>query len=269
MHCMMKTACSMLAALAIIGGGMSALSDEKKEHEEAAPHPPEAQSFVHGAPADPSEPWLIAAGGRIYDNWWEALDRKAPENTHPSYPTAGKKSGKDTWRCKECHGWDYKGKDGVYAKGSHYTGIKGIEGAKGKPVAEIMNLLRSSLHRYTEDMIRDDELERVAIFVSRGQIDMSKFIDLKTRKIIAGDLERGRGIFQTVCAACHGFDGRLLNWGTKEKPAYVGTEASSVPDEVMNKILNSHPGVQMVNLRAFPLQDAIDVLAYAATLPVN
>lgn len=27
------------------------------------------------------------------------------------------------------HGWDYMGKDGVYGKGGHFTGIKGIQGA--------------------------------------------------------------------------------------------------------------------------------------------
>ena len=27
-------------------------------------------------------------------------------------------SGSDTWRCKECHGWDYMGVDGAYAGGS-------------------------------------------------------------------------------------------------------------------------------------------------------
>jgi hypothetical protein len=50
---------------------------------------------------------------------------------------------------------------------------------------------------------------------------------------------------------------------------YVGTEAVEVPDEVMNKILNSHTGVQMINLRTFPLSDAIDVIADAATLPLE
>lgn len=48
---------------------------------------------------------------------------------------------------------------------------------------------------------------------------------------------------------------------------FVGTEAVNVPDEVMHKVLSVHPGVQMVNLRAFPYQDAIDLMSYAATLP--
>ncbi len=85
----------------------------------------------------------------------------------------------------------------------------------------------------------------------------------------AGDIERGKAIFQTICATCHGFDGKLLDWGEEGRHAYVGTEAASLPDEVFNKILNSHPDVQMVNLRAFPVEDAAAVLARAATLPTE
>ena len=84
-----------------------------------------------------------------------------------------------------------------------------------------------------------------------------------------GNVERGKSIFQTICAACHGFDGRLINWGTVEEPSYVGTEASRLPDEVLHKLRNSHPGAAMVNLRALPLSDAVDVLTYAATLPTR
>jgi thiosulfate dehydrogenase len=232
-------------------------------------HDAKAQNYIHGKPSVPSDPWTIAAGGRIYDNWWEALDRKAPVSTHPAYPASGKKSGAATWRCKECHGWDYRGRDGVYGKGSHYTGIKGIAGAAGKPEAEIAAIVRGSEHGYTPEMISDRELMRLAAFVSRGQVDMSKHIDLATRTLIAGDPERGRGVFQTVCAACHGYDGRLLDWGGDGEHAYVGTEAKAAPDEVLHKILNGHPGVAMVNLRAFPVEDAVDVLSYAANLPTN
>lgn len=260
--------------LAVVGGivvaGLPALADDD-ERSDYAPHKPEAQQFVHGAPSIPSEAWTLAAGGRIYDTWWDALDRPQPEETNPAYPVAvnAKQSGGVTWRCKECHGWDYLGKDGIYRKGSHFTGIKGIMDAAGRPVAELAALLRDANHPYTRDMISDEEMLRVAAFVSRGLVDMRTFIDYETRKVNAGNVERGRELFQTICAACHGFDGRLLDWGEDGGHSYVGTEAAEVPDEVMNKILNAHPGVQMVNLRALPLDDAIAVLAYAATLPVE
>ena len=107
-------------------------------------HKPEAQDFIHGAPEVPSEAWTLAAGGRIYDNWWSALDRDEPEGTNPAYPIGvnTEQTGEGTWRCKECHGWDYRGKDGAYAKGAHATGIKGIQGAAGKDAAEVAALLR-------------------------------------------------------------------------------------------------------------------------------
>ena len=94
------------------------------------------------------------------------------------------------------------------------------------------------------------------------------------------DVCGGRGVVQRVarsflgqvmtsspCAACHGFDGRALNWGTDKEPAYIGTEANSFPHEVLHKIRNAHPGAAMINLRGFPLKDAIDVLAFARSLP--
>lgn len=256
-----KIAVSALCAVSLGAGPVFADEDHDYEHGE------QAQAFIHGAPANPSEAWTLAAGGRIYDNWWEALDREEPEATHPSYPASGEQEGATTWRCKECHGWDYKGVEGVYRAGSHYTGIKGIEGAIGKDEAEIAAVLRSPSHGYTAEMIADDELARIAAFVSRGQMDMAVYIDLSTSEIIGGDMDNGRAIFQTVCAACHGFDGTLLDWGDAEGPAYVGTEAVAAPDEVLNKILNAHPGVEMVNLRAFGEEAAGDVLRYISTLP--
>lgn len=248
------------ALLAAIAGIWPATAD-------TTPHTPEAQTFVHGAPQQPTEAWTLAAGGRIYDNWWDALDRAEPSGMHPSYPATGKTSGKATWRCKECHGWDYKGRDGRYRNGSHATGIIGIRGAQGRSVEEIVRLLRGPVHAYTPDMIRDAELERVAAFVSRGQHDMTDVVDADYKP--KGNAERGRVVFQTICAACHGFDGRLLNWGTTQEPAYIGTEASRLPDEVLHKLRNSHPGAAMINLRALPFTDAVDVLTYAATLPTR
>lgn len=257
------TAISGFIAVSVVS--LSADESEKLDYTRGV----NAQDFIHGEPAVPSDPWTIAAGGRIYDNWFKALGKKEPKSTHPAYPASGKKAGSTTWRCKECHGWDFKGKDGVYRKGSHFIGIKGIDGAVGMPEEKIRAVIRGTLHGYTAEMISDRDLARIAAFVSRGQVDMSKYIDLDKRTVIAGNPERGRAVFQTVCAACHGFDGKLLDWGDGNEHAYVGTEAKAAPDEVLNKILNAHPGVAMANLRAFPIEYAVDVLSYTATLPAQ
>jgi thiosulfate dehydrogenase len=257
-----KTRALALAVLAAAATASSAAAEVK------AKHPDGLQAFVHGAPPDPTPAWTLAAGGRIYDTWWDALDRKKPSGTNPAYPTTGKRTGATTWRCVECHGWDYKGKDGLYRDGERYTGIKGIRAAEGRDVKAIARALRVEPHNYTSEMISDEELARVAAFVARGQHEVDRFIDAKTNRAL-GDGRRGAALFQTTCAACHGFDGRALNWGDKDGPAYIGTEASKLPAEVLHKIRNSHPGAAMINLRALPIKDAVDVLTYAQTLPTK
>ena len=234
-------------------------------------HGPQQQAFVHGAPQVPSLEWMMAAGGRIYDNWWEALDRDEPEGTNPAYPASAKQEGKNTWRCKECHGWDYLGDEGIYRQGSHFTGIKGVMGVRGMPPEAITPILRDKNHPYTVEMITEEEMLRVAVFLSQGLVDMRSFIDMDTRKVIpgSGSFERGRAIFQTTCAACHGFDGRALDWGEGDEHNFIGTEAASLPDEVFNKISNAHPGAAMINTRAFPVEDRISLMNYIATLPTG
>ncbi|MGD8266369.1 MAG: hypothetical protein PVH09_07380, partial [Chromatiales bacterium] len=74
----------------------------------------------------------LMRGAQLYDKWYavKGVETKAPETPHPLYPKDGKYADKagTTWRCKECHGWDYMGKDGAYSSGKHSTGIKGING---------------------------------------------------------------------------------------------------------------------------------------------
>lgn len=85
-----------LAALILAATSLQSVSAQ--EHSE------EAYGYVHESPNYASETWTLAAGGRIYDKWWDALDRDEPEETNPAYPVTGQKSGSTTWRCKECHG---------------------------------------------------------------------------------------------------------------------------------------------------------------------
>ncbi|MDH3667640.1 MAG: cytochrome c, partial [Paracoccaceae bacterium] len=88
-------------------------------------------------------------------------------------------------------------------------------------------------------------------------------------KSVNGDPEKGKPIFQNVCAACHGFDGKALDWGDPGDPGFVGTEAQGNPWETLHKIRAGHPGVEMPALMAFPIQDLVDLLSYSQTLPAK
>jgi thiosulfate dehydrogenase len=224
------------------------------------------RDYIYGVPAAPTEAWVMSRGGRLYDNWFNTQGMDEPETTHPAWPASNKKTGGVTWRCKSCHGWDYRGRDGKYATGSYQTGIAGVMSARGKSVDAIAAALRGGPHGYTKEMIPDDQLRFLAAFVSRGLDDMNRHIDPKSGAV-KGDPRIGAPIFQTNCAACHGFDGRALDWGDPGDPGFVGTEANANPWEVLHKIRNAHPGVEMISLRAFDIKYSVHVLAYTKTLP--
>lgn len=227
-------------------------------------------AFPISATADqleaPSQVWEIARGGQLYDNWAKVAGKDLPKETHPAYPASGKKSGGDTWRCKECHGWDYKGVEGAYGKGSHKTGIKGLRAMVGADPQTIVKVISDGTHRYTNEMITPGDMKKLALLVSLGQIDNDLHIDRATLKS-RGEAGRGAAYFQTICAVCHGFEGKNMNFGTPAAPEYVGTIARENPWEFMHKARFGQAGIPMISLSMLPDSTIADILAYAQTLP--
>ena len=214
--------------------------------------------------------WKLMRGGLLYDNWAAVMFTTLPKTTHPAYPSNGKKEGGSTWRCKECHGWDYRGKDGAYQKGSHYSGVKGIRNMVGAPTKSIKEIIRNDVHKYNESMIPEVELNNLAEFISHGQVDMTKFID-DASKEVKGDSEQGIVYYQTICANCHGLDGKSINFkpSKPDHPEYIGTVANKNPWEALHKLRHGQPGVPMTSLLALDIQSQIDILAYTKTLPMK
>lgn len=259
-HLIVAAAASVLL---LANSGDVAIADEAEDKHSLEEH---EKYYVQGYPAEPSEAWVIATGGRLFDNWMNALEKDGPGVTHPAWPVSNtKQSGNTTWRCKSCHGWDMLGRDGKYAKGSYQTGIKGVNGVANTDPAKIHQVLMDDTHQFTHDMIPEQYMLWLSTFLSKGQYDVRQYVS--DAGDVSGDKNHGKEIFQNICAACHGYNGTALDWGEGGEHAYVGTEANANPWEVFFKIRHGHPGVEMVSLAAFPHQVAADVLAYAKTLP--
>jgi thiosulfate dehydrogenase len=175
-----------------------------------------------------------ARGGKLYDKWYKVIDVKAPKASHPLYPSDKKYADKPgtNWRCKECHGWDYKGVDGAYASGSHNTGIKGVAGMKGADPAKVVAVLKSADHGYG-DKLSDADLTDLANFVTAGLTDMDQYIGAD-KMAKGGDAARGAAYYNTVCANCHAMDGTK----PKDMGKSLGSQMSN-PWEVMHKIVNA------------------------------
>ena len=146
----------------------------------------------------------IVRGGRLYDNWYAETSAKVPTQSHPAYPGDRKfaKKPAQNWRCVECHGWDYRGKDGAYSKGDHYTGIKGIRGMAGADPAKIIAVLSDANHVY-DTVLDNHDLRDLANFVAKGQVDMEKYID-RASNSARGNATKHKEYFETICANYHG-----------------------------------------------------------------
>jgi len=215
----------------------------------------------------PDEPLVssIARGGRLYDNWYLENGRQPPETRHPAYSAKWRYAyvPKINWRCRECHGWDYLGKDGAYSEGPHFTGIKGIRGMDGADPEDIVTLLQDETHQYAGPL-EDRDIGDLANFVSQGQVNMDRLIDRASRRAKGNKFAR-KAYFDTICASCHGQDGRKI---TTMVP--LGRVVTRNPWKALHMIMNGHPDEEMPALRVLvDTQELADVLAYAQTLPVT
>jgi mono/diheme cytochrome c family protein len=212
---------------------------------------------------------LVDQGGRLYDNWISVLGVDAPTGNQPLWATqtTNTLSGEDTWRCEECHGWDYLGSEGIYSSGSHFTGFPGIFSAKGKSAEELTAALKSENHDFST-YLNADQLNALVAFMQQMQ-DLSSYIN--EDKSVNGDTEHGQALFSTTCTICHGTDGTLIDFDKGEGSEYVGTLANDNPWEVFNKISYGQPRTTMppaVTL-GWSWQDIADVLAYIQKLPTE
>lgn len=232
-----------------------------------------------GGSESPSEPpstpkasaASIVKGGLLYDKWWKAQDGASePAGNSPLWSTqsSNTRTGADTWRCKECHGWDYKGVDGAYGGGSHKTGFPGVYNAgMNKSKAQIREALTGgseSRHNFSS-ALSAASIDSLVDFIAEGLIDESKYIDYTTKKAISPNLNNGKSRYDSVCAACHGSDGKTIDIDG----AGVGALANDNPWETLHKIRFGNPGSPMPSAvqTGWSTQDAADVLGYAQTLP--
>ncbi len=222
-----------------------------------------------------NEKMHISRGGQLYDNWWRTtVDTDKPDKDHPLWKkqATNKRSGYATYRCKECHGWDYQGKDGAYGKGSHYTGFEGVyEAAEKISVGELEAVLKGSTNKEHDfsKYISDDDIADIALFMKKGLVDTNKFV-ISDGTPVGGNLNTGNNIFMNTCMhMCHGGTGTMINFGDSEKPEFVGTVANKNPWEFIHKVRSGQPGTRMPSaiINKWSEKDIRDLLVFAHTLP--
>lgn len=208
----------------------------------------------------------VTQGGMLYDKWWNAMGIDVPEGDHPLWATqaSNTRSGADTWRCKECHGWDYEGADGAYSSGSHFTGFTGVLGTTD----DLLGWLNGSAnadHDFSPYM-DDAAMSMMVAFLQNGTVDMSTYVN--DDKTVNADAGAGQVFYEIGCARCHGDDGQAINFN-EDDPTFLGDAANDNPWEVLHKAANGQPAEHMpsgINL-GWTWEELAAVISYIQTLP--
>jgi len=236
-------------------------------------------------PPLPDAKTQIIAGGQLYDHWMNTKGVATPANDNPLWilQSTNNRTGADTWRCAECHGWDYKGRDGQFGPGSdHYTGFKGVYAIgtdTAKSETDVFNVIKfgltGSIHRYG-DYLSDADIQALAKFIKQGLINTDLYISPSNGNALNANISNGKTQFESSdltndagCAACHGADGLAINFGTTNLPESLGTLGRQNPWEVLHKARFGQPATIMPSAEAkgLSLSILIDVMGYIQTLP--
>ncbi len=212
----------------------------------------------------------IKLGALLYDNWLKVRDVRISTN-HPLYPSKTKRNGSTTWRCKECHGWDYLGENGSYGAGLHFTGIKGLYDSRNQTPEELFSAITNTVdaHDFTENLhLSVTDIWALVKFIREGIIDVREMISVIG--IANGSISEGKYLYAQYCSECHGMDGRKINFREDLEGTHgVGWEALADPHETLHKIRWGHPGTDkpsMVADKKLSDEDIVDILSFSQTL---
>jgi thiosulfate dehydrogenase len=235
-----------------------------------------AAHLAHGdlpgeCPEDPFASANMIRGGRMYDRFWAEAGVE-PTTDHPLWAlqSSNTRTGSTTWRCKECHGWDYKGAAGAYGPGnSHFTGFGGIFGTALTAQGVVELLADPAGHDYRSQGLTYGDLWDLAKFVVNGQIDTD---DILVGPLFNGDATNGATLFASGvggqdpgCAACHGADGMTPPLGHPEFDEFPQVIARENPWEFQHKVRFGQPGHEMRGIVLFSgtAQQTNDIGAHA------
>ena len=192
----------------------------------------------------------IIRGAQLYDKWFAVLGVEPPAGNMPiwSRQSTNTRSGGDTWRCSECHGWDYRGAQGEYQSGSHYTGFPDLYILlPDLSVEDIVSHLHGNIdpaHDFSA-YLDDTSLTQLAYFLKFGTIDDTAYINPISLRVVEADFDHGKELFQSTCIKCHGEDGKKIIFRTEGIDEYLGSVATRDPWRFLHRTRFGTAGTSM------------------------
>lgn len=223
-------------------------------------------------------------GALLYDSWYTLLEVAGPTTPQPLWATRNdtsvQKNADETWRCKNCHGWDYNGKlgfpsllaarsdalatpEGIFCAIKTGTGTVG-EHIFGDKLADATGATQEA---------KDVHIWNLTKFIvdANGIINIGSYI-ASNGGIFNANRQGGKDAYTPSCSGCHGADGAKY----ADDGAGLGFIALDDPWEMMHKIRFGDPqtvdrltmpAFQDVHGGALTLAQVADIIAWAQGNP--
>jgi len=228
-----------------------------------ATQPKEERDVLSGKEHQFGDAFIVALGGKLYDDFWAVTSASPPADRNPQFPQDVDATVPDTWRCVSCHGWDYVGAPSGNSKELQAV-FKSLRHLSGRNPFELVELFKKTHPNYAPQALEELPLSLLMLFVSVGQYDRDRF--LPPTPASQESLKRGQDIFEGVCMNCHNPDGTAQLKGAPKIRSSLGWLARNRPERMLHKVLNGAPGESMLAMRFLPEDVIVDLLAYLRTL---
>jgi len=215
----------------------------------------------------------VLRGGQLYYAWDRVLGVPLPDHDQAIWKEVapGQDYDPHTWRCVNCHGWDYRGSEGIspraVVKRSGFPGLFEMVAEPEKKITSWLNGVRNAGHDFS-DYFSEQDYKDLSAFLSAGLIAPDFIADPDTR-LVAGTLSTGEEIYIEMCLSCHGVDGEKINFGGAVAPLYLADISLHNPWRVSHVIRFGHLGINMPagELTDVSFSQQIDLLTYTQSLP--
>jgi len=211
------------------------------------------------------------AGGVLYAAWDLVLGVELPNSNHPLW-YADESINKYSWRCVVCHGWDYSGWEAPPADATQggvvYPGVFSMMGESEEEIIAWLDGSNNPKHNFSK-YISHKDMQDLSAFLSTSLIRPELYVDEGTGRV-QGTALAGEDFYKDKCRECHGSDGSRINFGSAERPAFLGNLAVINPWRAAHIIRFGHT---QTNVKAgirfgWAFYDEVDLLTYMQHLPL-